>query len=69
MPINVFGNCSNKFESKIDTSLFVQKSYLTTNYIEANIEEDIELKNQYKVKNLPYPQENSYAVCKSHADN
>ena len=29
MPINVFGNSSNNFENKIDTSQFVQKSYLT----------------------------------------
>ena len=46
MPINVFGNSSNNSEHKIDTSLFVQKPYLRTNYIEANIE-DIDLKNQY----------------------
>ena len=46
MPINVFGNTSNIFEHKIDTSLFVQKHYLRTNYLEANIEEDIGLKNQ-----------------------
>ena len=55
MPINVFGNSSNNFEQKIDTSLFVQKPYLRSNYIEANIEEDIDLKNQYKIKNLIYP--------------
>ena len=47
MPINVFGNSnSNDNGSKIDTFLFVQKLYLRTNYIEANIEEDIDLKNQ-----------------------
>ena len=41
MPINVFGNSSssNINGNKIDTSLFVQKPYLRTNYIEANIEE------------------------------
>ena len=39
MPINVFGNSSNNSYNKIDTSLFVQKPYLSTNYIEANIEE------------------------------
>ena len=35
MPINVFGN-SNSIDngSKIDTSLFVKKPYLRTNYIE-----------------------------------
>ena len=48
MPINVFGN-SNSNDSnnnKIDTSLFVQKPYLRSNYREANFEEDIDLKNQ-----------------------
>ena len=69
MPINVFGNYSNNSDNKIDTSLFVQKPYLKTNYIEANIEEDIDLKNQYKIKNFPYPQENSDAVCESYVKN
>ena len=55
MPINVFGKSSNNSDNKIDTSLFVQKPYLRTNYIEANIEEDIDLKNQYRIKNLPDP--------------
>ena len=68
MPINVFGNSSNNSEQKIDTSLFVQKPYLRTNYIEANIEEDIDLKNQFRTKNLPYPEDNSDAVCKSYVD-
>ena len=48
MPINVFGNSSNNFEHNIDTSLFIQKHYLRTNYLESNIEEDIGLKNQYR---------------------
>ena len=55
MPINVFGNNSNNSDNKIDTSLFVQKLYLRTNYIESNIEEDIDLKNQFRFKNLPDP--------------
>ena len=46
MPINVFGSSSNNSDNKIDSSLFVQKTYLRHNYIEANIEEDIDLKNQ-----------------------
>ena len=41
-PINVIGNYSNKSESKIVNSLFVQKPYLRTNYIESNIEEDLD---------------------------
>ena len=55
MPINVFDNSSNNSDNKIDTSLFVQKPYLRHNFIEANIEEDIDLKNQFRIKNLPDP--------------
>ena len=45
----VFGNSSNNSDIKIGTSLFVQKPYLRTNYIEANIEEDVDLKSQYRI--------------------
>ena len=70
MPTNVFGNSnSNNSENRIDTSLFVQEPYLRTNYIEADIEEDINMKNQFKIKNLPCPQENSDGVCKFYVDN
>ena len=55
MPIIVFGSCSNISENKIDTSIFVQKPYLRINYIEANIEADIDSKTQYRIKNLPDP--------------
>ena len=41
MPINVFGNRSNNSEQKIDTSLFVQKPFLRTNYIEANLKKTL----------------------------
>ena len=46
MTTNVFVNSSQDNNNKSDTSLFVQKPYLRTNYIESNIEEDIDLKNQ-----------------------
>ena len=69
MPINVFGNSSNNSDNKIDTSLFVQKPYLRTNYIEANIEEDIDLKNQYRIKNLPDPTNIQDACSKHYVDN
>ena len=56
MPINVFGNSnSNGNGNRIDTSLFVQNPYLRTDFIESKIEEDIDLKNQYRIKNLPDP--------------
>ena len=69
MPINVFGNSSNNSDNKIDTSLFVQKPYLRTNYIEANVEEDIDLKNQYRIKNLPDPTNIQDACSKHYVDN
>ena len=57
MPINVFGNSSSPRDNsnKIDTSLFVQKPYPKLIYIERNIEEDIKLKNQLRIKKLPDP--------------
>ena len=54
MPIKVFGNSSYSHDdgNKINTSLLVQKPYLRSNYIEGNIEEDLDLKKQYRIKNL-----------------
>ena len=51
----VFDMSPNKFENQIDTTLFVQKPYFRTNYLESNIEEDIDFKNQFKIKTLPDP--------------
>ena len=69
MPINGFVNSnSNNSNNKIDTSLFVQKSYLRTNYIESNIEEDIDLKNLYRIKNLPNPISIRGACSKNYVD-
>ena len=48
MPIKVFGSTSVKNGFKIDASLFVQKPYLRTNYLESIIEEDIDMENQKK---------------------
>ena len=69
MPINVFGNSSNKSDNKIDTSLFVQKPYLRHNYVEANIEEGIDSKNQFRIKNLPDPISIREAASKNYVDN
>ena len=56
MPINVFGNRnSNISDNKIDTSFFVHEPYLRTNSKENNIEEVIDLKNQFRIKNIPDP--------------
>ena len=69
MPINVFGNNSNNSSNKIDTSLFLLKPYLRSNYIDANIEEDIDLKNQLRIKNLPDPISIREATSKHYVDN
>ena len=69
MPIKLFGNSSNICESKIDSSFLIQTPYLRTKYIESDIEEDIDLKNQYRVKNLPDLVSNREAASKSYVDN
>ena len=48
MLLNVIGSALSISENKIDTTLFVQKPYLRTNCLESNIEEDIDMKNQFK---------------------
>ena len=69
MPINVFGNSSINTEQKIGTSLFVQKPHLRTKYIEANIEEDIDLRNQNRIKNITDPISIREAASKNYVDN
>ena len=67
--MNVIENSSNNSEHKIDTSLFVQKPYLRTIYKESNIEEDIDLKNQFIIKFLPGPISIRDACGRNYADN
>ena len=55
MPIIVFGKSSNRSEVNIDTSSFVQKPYLKTNHKECIIEENVDLRIQYRIKNLSDP--------------
>ena len=55
MLINVFASTSGIDEKKTDASLFVQKPYLRTNYIESNTEEDIDMENQIKIGILSDP--------------
>ena len=70
MPINVFGNSnSNGNNNKINTSLFVQKPYLISNYIEADTEEDTDSKNQYRIKKLPDPISIREPASKNYVDN
>ena len=70
MPFFLFGDSSSSDinGNKIDKNLFVQKPYLGTSYIESSIEENIDVKNQFRIKNLPHPIENSDAVCISYVD-
>ena len=69
MPISVSGNSFYSNDNKIDTSLFVQKIFLRTSYIEANLEEDLDLKNQYRIKNLPNPISIREKASKNYVDN
>ena len=70
MPINVFGNSNSNDNNgnKNDTSLFVQKPYLRSNYIESNVEENIDMKNQYRTTKLPDPLSIREACNKSYVD-
>ena len=70
MPINVLGNSSSSYHkgNKTDASLFVQKLYLRTNYKEANIEEDFDLKNQFRIQHLPDPFSKQEAALKNYVD-
>ena len=69
MPIKLFGNSSNNSEKKLILVFFVQKPYLRNNYIEANIEEDLDLKKHIRIKNLPDPISIREAASKSYVDN
>ena len=70
MPINVFGNSNSNDNNnnKTNTSLFVQKAYLKANYIEADIEEDIDLKNHFRIINLLDPLTDQDVVNKIYID-
>ena len=71
MPINVIGNSSFSHDNckKIYTPLFVIKPYLRTNYIEGNIEKDIDSEGRYRIKSLPNPISIREAASKKYVDN
>ena len=69
MPIIVFGNSNqNNSENKVDTSRFVQKSYLRSNYIESDLDHDINFKNQYRIINLADPINDKDGINKIYFD-
>ena len=71
MTINVFGSSSssNENNNKIDLSQYARKSYINSNYIETDINHNIDLKNQYKIINIPNPINNKDSVNKIYVDN
>ena len=67
--MNVFGSSSSsQSDSQIDTTNFLKKSYINTNYIETNMEEDIDMKNQFYIKNLPNINNSNDCMNKIYAD-
>ena len=69
MPLNVFGNSSHDNNNKFDTGMFAHKPYLRTDFIEAKIEEDIDLKNQFRIKKIPDPISIRKACSRNYVDN
>ena len=69
MPTIVFGITSESLSNALDTSSFVGKSDLKTFFIESNIEENIEVKIQFKFKNLPDPNLDNELANKNYVDN
>ena len=67
--MNVFGSTSSTNQANLDTTLFVQKPYfLRTNYLESDMEEDIDMKQKFKIKKLVDPTNDFDAVNKKYID-
>ena len=66
MPLDVFGNSpfSSEKGNKVVKYLIVQKLFLGTIYIESNMEDNFDMRNQFRTKNLRDPVKNTDAVCK-----
>ena len=50
MPISVFDSTTDNVSATLDTSSFIQKSYLREKYVESSIEENIDRKNQNRIR-------------------
>ena len=70
MPINLFGDNSYSYDNgnKIDTSSFVQKPYLRTNYTESNLKGNLDLKKQFRIKKFADPISIRKAASKIYVD-
>ena len=53
---------------KIGISLFVQNTRLRTNFLKSNLEENIDVENQYRLKSLEDPIDIREAVLKKDVD-
>ena len=71
MPVNIFGYSSSSYDNgyKIDTSVFVQKLYLRTICKDSNIDEDVDLKIQFRNKSLLDPINIKEAASRKYVDN
>ena len=65
--MNVFDSTSSTGLTNLDTTLFVQKPYLKTNYVESDMA-DIDMKQKFKIKNLVEPINDFDAANKSYVD-
>ena len=65
----MFGNSSSPNDNKkVDLSQYARKSYIRSNYIESDIDHDIDLENQYKIINLANPINDKDGVNKMYID-
>ena len=58
----MFGSTSRNTDNKVVTSLLFHKPYLKTKFIKTKIEEEIDMKNQFRINNLkdPFRQRSSF---------
>ena len=66
--LKLFRGTSRNSENKMDTFFFVQKPCLRAKYLETNIEENIDLKNPYKIEHLKDPISIREAASKNFVD-